>query len=364
MKRTLPMVCLFSLGLGVAAFACKSSSSGNNGNGDNGGSTDNSSGNPGGGSDPGSPPTQEELNTDPTAGLAPATPILEAGEYTDGPVWHAAMGFLFFTTPLGEGALYRMLADGRVIKVRDGSRALGTTPIGNAVHAGDVITTEAKQVVRAAADGGAPTVIAQGWAIAGGAPPPDPNSDAGPPSGNGTFDTLKSVVARKDGTLYVTDPGYFTDPVANRIYQIDPSGQVKVVESFADVPRPTGLTLSPDQKSLYVGFPNPEQGVMPFVRKYNVNDDGTVGEWLKFLEIQPEDSEPDGLTVDKVGNLYVADKAGIEVFKPDGTRWGAIGIPEKPTGIAFGGSDLKTMFITTEGVHIYTVKAKIAGVTQ
>jgi len=363
MKRILPLVLV--LPIGIYAFACSSSSDDNNGQANGGDGTtqpgdgNNTSGGPGPG--PGGNVDPAEANINPTADIAAAAPILEAGQFTDGPVWHAELGVLFFSTPLGEGALYRMLPDGRVLKVRDGNKLLGTTPIGNTVLAtGELITVDAKRVVKVGVEGGDPQLIAQSWS--GGAPPP-PN-DAGAPQGDGTFDTLNDVVARKDGTLYVTDPGYFATPLANRIYRIDPSGAVQVVEAFDDVPRPNGIALSPDEKTLYVGFSAPIQGTLPFVRKYIVNDDGTLGEWTKFTDVGPADSTPDGLAVDRVGNVYVATKAGIEVYRPSGQSWGTIPIPEKPTGLTFGGPDLKTLYVTTEGVKIWQLNMKVTGISQ
>ncbi|HVJ94442.1 MAG TPA: SMP-30/gluconolactonase/LRE family protein, partial [Labilithrix sp.] len=272
-------------------------------------------------------------------------------------VWHPGVGALFFTTPFGEGALYRMLPDGRVLKIRDGSNANGTQPIGNTLDsAGDLITVEAKRVTRTPAAGGDPVVIVASAVAGGEAPAPGAN--------NVQFDTLNDVVARKDGTLYVTDPGYFATPTDNRIYQIAPGGAVQVVEAFQELPRPNGVALSPDQKFLYVGFSAPAQGTLPFIRKYGINDDGSLGEWTKFVDIGPENSTPDGMTVDKVGNVYVATIAGIEVYSPDGKAWGTIPIPEKPTGLAFGGEDMKTLYVTTDGTKIWQLKMKLPGVAE
>lgn len=353
MKRILPLVLVLSAG--ALAFGCKDSNNEDN----NGGEP--KPGEPGAPGEPGGP-SAEEANTNPVEGVEPPAAILEAGQFTDGPVWHAGMGVLFFATPLNEGALYRMLPDGRVLKIRDGSRAQGTTPIGNTINAaGEVVTAEARRLVRAPAEGGDATVIALSW---NGAPPPPVDPATGTPTGEGGFDTLNDVVARKDGTLYVTDPGYFATPVANRIYRVDPAGAVQVVEAFDDVPRPNGIALSPDEKTLYIGFSAPTQGTLPFIRKYIVNDDGTLGEWTKFIDVGPADSTPDGIAIDKVGNVYVATRAGIEVFKPDGTPWGTVPLPEKPTGMSFGGDDMKTLYITSEGVKIWQLKVKIEGISQ
>lgn len=360
MKRILPLLLVLPLGL---LAACQDSSSRNDKKGgEGGGAPGDVPGEPG---TPGGGPTEEELNTNPIEGVEPPKPVLEAGAFTDGPVWHPEMGVLFFSTPLGEGALFRMLPDGRVLKLRDGSRTAGTTPVGNTVTAaGELVTVETKRIVRGPADGGEPTVVAAGYGKAAPAPgPAEDDAGAAPPTGDGTFDTLNDVVARKDGTLYVTDPGYFADPepIANRIYRIDPSGTVEVAEAFEDVPRPNGIALSPDEQTLYVGFTAPLQGTLPFIRKYIVNEDGSLGEWTKFIDIGPEDSSPDGLAIDRVGNVYVATKAGIEVFKSDGQPWGAIPVPEKPTGLAFGGAEMKTLYITTEGAKIWQLDTKIVG---
>jgi gluconolactonase len=359
MKRYLPF--LVALPLIAAGYACSQKGSDDPNNPDGVTPGEGEPGGPGGPGDPNGP-GGEDLGRNPIEGIEPAKPILETGAFTDGPVWHTEMGVLFFTTPLGEGGLFRMLPDGRVLQVREGVRELGTTPIGNAVAKnGDLITVEMRRIVRGhpspdAGGGGEPVVVATGFT---GAADPDAGTGAG-----GGFDTLNDAVVRDDGTIYVTDPGYFAEPMANRIYRVAPDGQVTVVEAFEDVPRPNGIALSPDQSTLYVGFTQPLQGTLPFIRQYIVNEDGTLGEWTKFVDIGPEDSTPDGLAVDKAGNVYVAVQGGIEVFKADGSKIGKVEVPEKPTGCAFGGKDLRTLYITTEGTKIYELRLNVPGIAQ
>jgi gluconolactonase len=354
-----------------AASGCsKKSSDDEETAGENGGGGGENGGG-GGGGENGTGPTspgdvpKEDLAKNPIENIAAPKAVFTAGAYTDGPVWHQKLGVLFFSTPLGEGALYRMLPDGRVMKVRDGVRAEGSTPVGNTINAaGEIVTAEVKRITRTAFDEKnaplAPVVIATGY-DPNGQPVPGPESTSKP----GVFDTLNDVVAKKDGTLFVTDPGFFENANANRIFRIAPDGAVQVVEAFEDVPRPNGIALSPDEKFLYVGFSTPIQGTLPFIRQYTVNPDGTLGEWTKFVDIGPDaDSKPDGIAVDLAGNVYVATKVGVEVFKPDSTKIGEVPMEEKPTGLCFGGKDMKSLYVTTEGVKVWELRVNVPGISQ
>lgn len=371
MKRILSLMLVLPLAA-YTATACSSKGSDNENNTPGAPGGDNQPGGGGNGGGDGTPkPSEEELKKNPIEGVAPPKAVFETGAFTDGPVWHAKLGVLIFSTPLGEGAIYKMLPDGRAMKVRDGVRAQGTTPIGNTINAaGEVITVEMKRITKFGFDeknvATPPVVVATGYAPTG-APGPQTDPDAGVPSSTpGQFDTLNDVAVNKDGTLYVTDPGFFENPQANRIYRVAPDGSVQVVEAFEDVPRPNGIAMSPDSKFLYVGFTQPIKGTLPFIRQYIVNPDGTLGEWTKFIDIGPEDSEPDGIAVDLAGNVYVATKAGIEVYKPDSSKIGVVAMPpeEKPTGITFGGKDMKSLYITTEGVKIWELRLNVPGVSQ
>jgi gluconolactonase len=64
---------------------------------------------------------------------------------------------------------------------------------------------------------------------------------------------------------------------------------------------------------------------------------------------------PDGMAIDSVGNLFVATKAGIEVFAPSGTKWGTIAVPMQPTNCAFGDADHQTLYITAQ-TSVYKVR--------
>ncbi|MBS2011919.1 MAG: SMP-30/gluconolactonase/LRE family protein [Deltaproteobacteria bacterium] len=294
-----------------------------------------------------------DLSKNPIQGVGTPKMLIETGQYTDGPVWHEGEGVLFFTVPIGTGdvpGLYRVRPDGSAMKVRGGDIKSGALPVGNAVDKkGSLITVEAKRVLRGGGDG-QQQPIATGYPGASGVAP---------------FDTLNDAVVHENGTIFVTDPGYFAEPApdTNRLYRIAPDGAVTVAEAFQNVPRPNGLALSPDQKILYVGFERPAAGTKPYIEKYFVKPDGTLAEHSKFVELDV-DSSPDGIEVDAAGNLYIANKAGVTVFKSDGKKIGNVAVPEQPTGLAFGGEGMKTLFITTQGTKIYTLKVNVPGVNQ
>lgn len=300
--------------------------------------------------DAGGAEADADLKKNPIQGIAAAKVLLEAGQYTDGPVWSPVDGALYFTVPLNQGdipGLYRAKPDGAAMKVRPGDMKAGTLPIGNAItKTGELLTLEAKRVTR----GLDAIAVAQGFPGNAGTTP---------------FDTLNDGVVHGSGTAFVTDPGYFADPPAleNRLYRIGPDGAVTVAETFPDVPRPNGIALSPDQKTLYLGFERPRAGTKPYIERYVVNPDATLAEHAKFVDFA-DDASPDGIEVDKAGNVYVATKAGVEVFRPDGKKIGTVKIPQQPTGMAFGGPDLRTLYVTTQGTTIYQLTVNVPGINQ
>ncbi len=72
-------------------------------------------------------------------------------------------------------------------------------------------------------------------------------------------------------------------------------------------------------------------------------------------------STPDGLCLDQEGNLWVATWAStLEVFAPDGTPWGALPVPQQATNCTFGGTDLRTLYVTAQS-GLYETSVSIPG---
>lgn len=349
MKRVLPF--FFVLSSGLAVYACSSSSSSDNppagddaggGGTDSGGGGDDSGGQDSGGQDSA---TDGPASDSPIDGIAAPTEITAlTGHYTEGPVWKG--DGLYFSEFAVNGHFIKLVPPATTSDVRAVATA-GNEPLGSAfdVKANTFVTCEVKpggggEIVRTPAAGGAGTAIAISF-------------DGGP-----GFDSPNDVIGRADGTLYITDPGYQATPTNNHLWRISPAGAAfeTVLEG-----RPNGIALSPDQKTLYLSFTDPLTPP-PYVNKYPVNADGTLGAGTKFADVA-KDSAPDGIAVDTKGNVYVAVKNGVDVFKSDGTKWGHITTTKVINGLAFGGADKKTLFMTSD-TGMLQVTVKVAGLSK
>lgn len=113
---------------------------------------------------------------------------------------------------------------------------------------------------------------------------------------------------------------------------------------------PDGMTIIPDQydlarsSSVLEAFPGkPFYASDEYDRRMvrmDVAQDGTLSNLEYFVEWGEF-----GSTVDKDGNLYVAD-GQIYVFDKEGKQKNVIDVPERPSTICFGGKDGNTLFIT------------------
>lgn len=85
------------------------------------------------------------------------------------------------------------------------------------------------------------------------------------------------------------------------------------------------------------------------VLEYDV-DTGRVGERQTFADLKDAAGRPDGLTVDAEGGVWVAvARAGmLHRYEPDGRLDTVVQLPTRMvTSCAFGGSDLRDLFVTS-----------------
>jgi gluconolactonase len=169
------------------------------------------------------------------------------------------------------------------------------------------------------------------------------------------------VVVGPDGALYFTDPNM--DLVAGEkqeipfqgVYRLDSKGNLKLLTK--DLTQPNGLAFSPDGKHFYV-----DDSEQRNIRVYEVAPDGTLANGRIFGE-EPGgkgDGVPDGIRVDKNGNLFVTGPKGIWVWDAKGNHLGTIVMPEQPANMNWGDKDYRTLYITAT-TSVYRLEMKTQG---
>ena len=156
-------------------------------------------------------------------------------------------------------------------------------------------------------------------------------------------------------SIYFTDPNYQAPSPfpqdKTRVYRITPAGVVSVVDE--NLSQPNGVTLSLDEKTLYVA-----SGAGLF--KYAVNTDGSTG---ASSSVAPA-VNGDGMAMDCAGDLYVASGTNVVVFAGDQEK-GRIAVSgvQSVTNVAFGGADHKTLYISGLGSNpgLFQVPMTVAG---
>jgi gluconolactonase len=174
------------------------------------------------------------------------------------------------------------------------------------------------------------------------------------------------VVCRKDGSLYFTDPPYglpredkspFKELPFNGIYRLS-GGTPQLLDK--DLTRPNGLAFSPDEKILYVANSDSKRKIW---MRFEVKTDGTLANGRVFFDVTSEDAvgAPDGMKVDRRGNLYGTGPGGIWIFSPQGKHLGSIQLPEIPANCNWGDADGKTLYITAR-TGLYRIRLSVEGV--
>jgi sugar lactone lactonase YvrE len=119
-----------------------------------------------------------------------------------------------------------------------------------------------------------------------------------------------------------------------------------------------GLGWSPDDTTMYY-----TDTVKRVIWKYDYDImSGEAGNRRDFAKF-PGKGRPDGMCVDSQGRILTAlwPGWGVEIYAPDGKLEGKIDLPvPQVSSCAFGGSDLKTLFITTASVGLTPEQIKEA----
>jgi len=261
--------------------------------------------------------------------------LAEGLKWAEGPVWVPTQGLVFSDvradcemlwqssgvrvrrSPAAHSNGHALMPDGRIVVAEQGTRCISRTE----------------------ADGSNRTVLVEHYE-------------------GKRLNSPNDLVARRDGTIWFTDPVYGLTQVEESygnalelahsyVYRFDPVKNALEVMS-GDFIQPNGIAFSPDESVLYVSESAGGDGPGPLgVFAHTVGADGKLRD-RRFL-FAAEQGMVDGFRVDRDGNLWCSSGAGIEVRAPDGKRLGLIPVGEGKEGLvgnmAFGGEDGSRLFI-------------------
>lgn len=166
-----------------------------------------------------------------------------------------------------------------------------------------------------------------------------------------------------NGSLYFTDPPYglekrMEDPGKELdfqgVYRIDPSGELHLLTK--EITRPNGIGFSPDGKTAYVASSDPDKAIW---MAYDVNDAGDFENGRIFFDVTDQVDQapglPDGLKVDRSGNIFATGPGGVYIFTPEGEKLGLIQTGEATANCAFDSAE-RTLYMTAD---MYLMRVKL-----
>ena len=129
------------------------------------------------------------------------------------------------------------------------------------------------------------------------------------------------------------------------LYAFHPDGTYAVLDR--DYRVANGPAFSPDGSVVYHA-----DSARHEIYAFDLAGDGSLESKRVFARFTGQD-QPDGMTTDRQGNLWVAiwNGARVEQLSPEGDRLGAVSIPtRRPTSCTFVDSDCTEMFVTSAGI--------------
>ncbi len=272
--------------------------------------------------------------------------LAEGFNWSEGPVWIPEEGHLLFSD-VPENTVYRWKEGEGVSVFLKPSGYTGPTPRGGEPGSNGLILDREGRLVLcqhgdrrlarlASREGPRYTVLADRYE-------------------GKRFNSPNDAIVKSNGDLYFTDPPYGLlgkndDPAKelpfNGVYRIATEGQITLLTKRMTYPN--GIGLSPDESTLYVANSDPEKAIW---MAFPLKQDGTIGEGRVFFDAtslrKGRKGLPDGLKIDRAGNLFATGPGGVLIFAPDGTHLGTLATGEATANCAWG-DDGSTLYITAD----------------
>jgi gluconolactonase len=284
--------------------------------------------------------------------------LAEGFQFTEGPVWSRAGGYLLFSDPNANRIYAYEPRGGSLCVFRPNSGYEGADIAEYGQPGSNGLTFDRKgrltidqhgnhRVVRVEEDGRL-TVLADRY-------------------GGKRLNSPNDLVYRADGAVYFTDPPFglpkfYDDPRKELPYSgVYRSNGGKVTLLTRELKGPNGIAFSPDEKFLYVGNWDPAAKI---VLRFPVKQDGTLGASSVFVDLTrevPGEEALDGIKVDKLGNLYLSAPDGLRIYSSAGKHLGTVIAPRPIHNFAWGGDDGRTLYLTARD-RLYRMALLVEGV--
>ncbi len=289
--------------------------------------------------------------------LVPADAVVEKVAsgfgFTEGPLWRPSEDRLWFSDVVGN-ALRAVTPAGEATTLIENSGGISTAPAGSFVGSNGLLADDDgtvlmvqhtnRRIVRVSPDLKMTAVVERYQGK--------------------RFNSPNDLVFGPHRAIYFTDPPFGLpqqdqDPAKeldfNGVFR-DADGKVDAL--ITDLGRPNGIAFSPDMHTLYVSNTEDTRKVW---MAYDVADDGSVSNGRVLLDATSDKAEglPDGMKVDRQGNLFASGPGGIWVISPAGKHLGTIHTAEVPANCAWG-DDGHTLYITAE-TSVYRIRLTTEG---
>jgi gluconolactonase len=272
--------------------------------------------------------------------------LAEGFDWSEGPLWVSAGGYLLFSD-VPRNVVLKWQEDSGVSEFLKPSGYTGTTPRGGESGSNGltldpqgrlVLCQHGDRRVARLESGGHFHTLASSYRYR-------------------RFNSPNDLAFKSNGDLYFTDPPYGLEGqndspkkelMFNGVFRVARGGEVTLLTD--ELTFPNGLAFSPDESTLYVAVSDPQR---PVIMAYGVKPDGTLAKGQVFFDAGPLAREkdrkglPDGMKVDRAGNLFATGPGGVLVISPQGKLLGILNTGEATANCAWG-NDGSVLYITAD----------------
>lgn len=176
------------------------------------------------------------------------------------------------------------------------------------------------------------------------------------------FSSPNDATFNSKGELFFTDPPYGLisqsdkDPAKeitwNGVYKVKKNGEVILLTDT--LTRPNGIAFFPGEKKLLVANSDPRKCNWYI---FDINGDKLANGRIFYHAAFERGMKglPDGLKIDKKGNVFAAGPGGIHIFNKDGKLLGKLKLDEATSNCSLS-ADQKTLYITND---MYVLRFKM-----